>query len=163
MFYQFVSSKPSSLAWAETGFSDHKRALKILEFLKENLGITVCAQIFTAGIIMIQFNTFTWYSFLANLCLLWLVPILFILGVLVIPIGLIMAYTPMKNVFEFINGLILFPPAELFIRFVEVLGIFAPPPITTSWMNDTTLISWWSIGVIAWVLLSMKAHKGMNG
>lgn len=158
LFYRFFSSKPSALAWVETDYRAPKFGLKILDLLKENLGITISAQIFTTSIIMMYFNTFTWYSFLANLCLLWLVPIIFVLGTLIIPTTLILTYTPIKNVASFVCGIILYPPAELFIKLVELLGKSAPQPLEIAWLTPGILIGWWSIAVIAWVLLSKKLH-----
>ncbi len=114
-----------------------KSARFIPEVLKEDILVTISAQILTAPIIAFHFNQFSAAGFFVNLLLLWTIPFIMITGALVLLVSLtsintaqLLALIPGIFLTYFIDVVALFnkPWASQYIdRFsiIQLIGIYA--------------------------------------
>lgn len=113
----------ATLGIVEIGQAMSSIKLLKIPFVAEDLRVTVAAQVFTLPILLSNFGTYSPFSILANLLVLWTIPFLMILGGIAAFFSLILA--PVGKIFLFLSLPILFYFEKVVGRFGELpqLGI----------------------------------------
>lgn len=96
-----------------------QKFIRLPQFLRENLIVTICAWLFTAPLLAYYFSQFTPITPLSNFLILPFVPAIMILGALSIFLGLI--FGPLGEIFSLITTV----PAGLVAIFVDKLSLFS--------------------------------------
>lgn len=125
-----------------------KQARYVPEVLKQDLSVTIAAQIMTAPIIAFYFNQFSVVGLLVNVLLLWTIPLIMILGAF----GLIISLISLK-----LASIILIIPNILLHFFVSIVDIFNEPWAST-YINSFNFIQLVGIYLViislyAWIKL----------
>lgn len=119
-----------------------ERALKFLpNFLKQDLAITVGAQLMVMPIIIQNFHQLSWVGVFANLLISWTIPIIMILGTLTLIFGAIFAF--LTNIF--------------LTYFIYITQFFASLPFAWEYVGEKIWLVW--VGyylVLAGIMLSLN-------
>ncbi len=102
---------------SKNGKKDEKRRLeKLAFFLALDLSVSLSAQIFTLPIIINVFGAIAVASPLVNILVLWLVPMIMLLGSVKLVVGLVSSFG------AYVVNLFLWLPLEVFVQIVEFFG-----------------------------------------
>lgn len=123
--------------------------LKKLHFvpkiLREDLGVTISAQILTLGVIAFYFQRISLIGILANSLLLWSIPLLMISGFLALGAGLVN---------QLLGQLIGLVPSILLTYFIDIVKIFSGFSFSSLEIGETSLWLWLGyyllLGAIFW-------------
>lgn len=128
-----------------------KRATFIPEILRQDILVTISAQLLTAPIIAYYFNQFSTAGLFVNLLVLWTVPFIMISGAFVLLLSLISL--PIAKIF------IIIP--EIFLNyFIGVVEIFNKP-FASSYINEFSIIQLIGVYVVisSCFILLLKNRK----
>lgn len=106
---------------------------KLPEFIKQDLAITVGAQVLVIPLIAQNFHQFSLVSVFANLMVGWTVPFIMVLGTLMMIFGFV--FTPVAQIFGVITNLFL-------TYFIYVVSFFAQLPFAWEYIGDKSILFW---------------------
>ncbi|MDO8498948.1 MAG: ComEC/Rec2 family competence protein [bacterium] len=126
---------------------------KIPRFFREDLAVTVAAQILTLPFIVYNFQQLSLLGVLTNILVLWTIPLVMVGGFLSLVLGLV------SNFLGQLFGLF---PAILLTYYIYIVEFFARIPITSLKVGETGVIVWVGyyllVGGIVWSL-KIKTDK----
>jgi competence protein ComEC len=117
-----------------------KKSTFIPEVLRQDLCVTVAAQIMTAPILAFYFNQFSFVGLLVNLLVLWTIPFIMIFGAIALLVSLISTT---------LASIVLLLPNTLLNYFVAVVDLFNKP-WANSYINSFDI--WQLIGIYVLIL-----------
>ena len=124
-------------------------------FIREDLGVTLAAQALVVPVIAYNFNQLSLVGILANVLVLWSVPIVMVTGFITLAVSLI--NLPLAQVLGLIPGVLL-------TYFVQIVNIFANLPGASIEVGKTGITLWAGyyllVGAGVWFLkLKLKHNK----
>ena len=127
---------------------------KLPLFLRENMAVTLAAQLMVTPVITQNFHQLSLVSLPANLLVLWAVPYIMVSGALMVILG---------SVFELIGQVMSLIVGSLLTYFVYVVSFFASLPFSWKYIGEMPIIFW--VGyyfVLAATVLSLKYVQTKN-
>lgn len=131
------------------------RRLKIVpKVIREDLGVSLAAQLVTLPVIAYNFGQFSVVGVLVNSLVLWSIPIVMIGGLITLVFGLIDSLSGM------IIGLL---PSVLLTYFINIVELFSQVPGASLKLGETRLIFWLGyyliLGTLLWLLASSQKKE----
>ena len=131
-----------------------KRLSKVPSILREDLGVTIAAQVMVLPVIVYNFGQLSLFGIVANLLILWSIPLVMVSGFLVLALGLI------DNLLGTLAGLI---PSILLTYFIYIVEFFAKLPGASLQVGESGIVMWvgyyFLIGAVIWVLSRNQGDK----
>lgn len=129
-----------------------KRAKFVPEVLRQDLSVTIAAQIMTAPIIAFYFNQFSLAGLLVNLMVLWTIPFIMIFGALTLIVSLFSLT---------LASIVLLIPKVLLYYFVAVVDLFNKP-WASSYVNSFNIIELLGIYSLIIGIYIFLLNKSLN-
>lgn len=131
-----------------------KHLNKAPKILREDLGVTVAAQVLVLPVIAYNFGQLSLFGILANLLILWSIPLVMVSGFLALGLGLV------DSLLGQLAGLI---PSMLLTYFIYIVEFFAKLPGASLSLRESTLVLWVGyyliIGAGVWMLSKSQSSK----
>lgn len=106
---------------------------KFPQILKQDLAVTLAAQSLVLPIIVYNFHQFSAVGVLANLLVLWTIPLIMVVGFISLGLGMVSMFLGQ------VIGLI---PSVLLTYFIYIVNIFSKLPGASINVGDTSLVFW---------------------
>lgn len=128
-----------------------KRLSKVPRVLREDLGVTIAAQVMVLPVIAYNFGQLSLFGIIANLLILWSIPIVMISGFLALGLGLL------DSLLGQLAGLI---PSILLTYFIYIVEFFAKLPGASITVGESGIVLWTGyylmVGAGVWMLAKDK-------